>query len=181
MYLDDVKALDLYMLGRRLMKLSEDAMRPAGAPPVPTGLRLIMGDLAEHPESSISEITGRTGLPQSHVSQSVARLRERGAVETAGDPRDGRRTLVRLSPMVAERAAQVGPTPVDAALGEALGLTDPGEIAALVGTLEAVLAQLRHTRGVEGAPRRWLDEARRPWRVDPSAASRSASRGATWR
>jgi DNA-binding MarR family transcriptional regulator len=35
-------------------------------------------------------------LPQSHVSASVARFRERGTVETAADPDDRRRTLVRL-------------------------------------------------------------------------------------
>jgi DNA-binding MarR family transcriptional regulator len=106
-------------------------------------MRLIMGDLAEHSESAIGAITARTGLPQSHVSQSVARLRERGAVETASDPADGRRTLVRLTPMVAERVAQRGPTPADEALGEAMGLSDPDELAAVVTTLQSVLARLR--------------------------------------
>jgi DNA-binding MarR family transcriptional regulator len=122
-----------------------------------------VGDLAENPGSSIGEITERTGLPQSHVSQSVARLRKRGAVQTASDPRDGRRTLVRLSPGVAERAAQVGSREADEALRAAMRLTDPEELAAAVATLEAMLDRLRATAGVDHAGRRRLDEGRRPW------------------
>ena len=135
-----VNALDLYLLGRALMKVGEQAMRGDDAPAVPTGIRLILIDLAEHPGSSIGEITARTGLPQSHVSQSVARLRARGALETASDPRDGRRTLVRLSADLPERAARLGSASVEARLAEALDVSDPGE---LVEALESVLAHLR--------------------------------------
>jgi len=138
-----MNALDLYLLGRRLMKLGEGAMRPPGAPPVPTGVRLIVTDIAEHPGSPIGEIARRTGLPQSHVSHSVARLRERGAVETEGDPKDGRRTLVRLSPTVSARAARHGAARIDGQLAEAAGLGDPSEV---VATLEALLAGLRTNR-----------------------------------
>jgi len=138
-----VTALDLYLLGRRLMKIGEGAMRPPGAPPVPTGVRLIVTDIAEHPGSPIGEIARRTGLPQSHVSQSVARLRERGALQTEGDPDDGRRTLVRLSPSVSARAARHGAAQIDPLLAEAAGLGDPAEI---VASLEALLAGLRRTQ-----------------------------------
>ncbi len=122
------------------MKLGEGAMRPPGAPPVPTGVRLIVTDIAEHPGSPIGTIARRTGLPQSHVSHSVARLRDRGAVETEGDPTDGRRTLVRLSPTVSTRAARHGAAGIDAQLAEAAGLEDPSEV---VATLEALLAGFR--------------------------------------
>jgi DNA-binding transcriptional ArsR family regulator len=141
-----VNALDLYLLGRRLMKLSEEEMRGPDAPPVPTGLRLIVTDVAEHPGSSIGEITARTGLPQSHVSQSVARLRDRGALETTRDPADGRRTLVRLGARIPESAARRGSAPVDGALGEAMGLTDPRAVGELVTSLESVLEHLRAGR-----------------------------------
>jgi DNA-binding MarR family transcriptional regulator len=137
-----MNALDLYLLGRRLMKIGEAAMRPPGAPPVPTGVRLIVTDIAEHPGSPIGEIARRTGLPQSHVSQSVARLRERGAVETESDPGDGRRTLVRLSASVSARAARHGAAQIDSLLSEAAGLDDPAEV---VASLEALLAGLRRT------------------------------------
>ena len=137
-----MNALDLYLLGRRLMKIGEGAMRPPGAPPVPTGVRLIVTDIAEHPGSPIGEIARRTGLPQSHVSQSVARLRERGAVETEGDPNDGRRTLVRLSASVSARAARHSAAHIDTLLAEAAGLDDPAEV---VASLDALLAGLRRT------------------------------------
>ena len=141
-----MKALDLYLLGRRLTKLGEQAMGGHEARRAPTGLRLIVIDVSEHPDSSIGEIAGRTGLPQSHVSQSVTRLRARGALETTSDPRDGRRTLVRLGPGIADRAARLGSVPVDATLGEAMDVTDPNVLADLVAGLESVLAHLRETR-----------------------------------
>jgi DNA-binding MarR family transcriptional regulator len=137
-----VTAQDLYMLGRRLTKLGEGAMRGSDAPDVPPGLRLIVADLAEHPDTPIGAIAARTGLPQSHVSQSVARLSARGAVETARDPRDGRRTLVRLSEAVPRRAARRGSASVDAALGEAAGVTDPAALAELIAGLEDLQARL---------------------------------------
>ena len=124
------------------MKLGEEAMRGPDAPQVPTGVRLIVMDVAEHPGSSIGEIAARTGLPQSHVSESVARLRARGALEVASDPGDGRRTLVRMGPGTADRAARRGSVPVDDALGEAMDVTDPQALAELVAALESVLAHL---------------------------------------
>lgn len=136
------------------MRLGEGALRGPGPPTVPTWLRLVVTDVSEHPDSSIGDIAARTGLPQSHVSQSVARLRARCALQTASDPGDGRRTLVRLSPEVQGRAAQLGSVSVDAALGAALGITDPDAVAALVRTLESVLARLREppasTRPADG-------------------------------
>jgi DNA-binding MarR family transcriptional regulator len=45
----------------------------------------------------------RTGFAQSHVSESVARLKERGLIATSADPADRRRTRVTLSE-VARRA-----------------------------------------------------------------------------
>jgi DNA-binding MarR family transcriptional regulator len=138
-----VNALDLYLLGRRLMKVGESAMRGPDAPAIPSGLRLIVTDIAENTGSSIGEIAARTGLPQSYVSTSVARLRDRGAVETAGDPRDGRRTLVRLTESIPARAARRGGVPIDAALAEEAGLDDPADV---VAALEVLLAGLRRDR-----------------------------------
>jgi hypothetical protein len=47
-------------------------------------------------DSSVSDISSRTGFVQSHVSVSVARLVQRGLVETFTDPTDGCRTRVRF-------------------------------------------------------------------------------------
>src|ERR1700722_297143 len=93
----------LYLLGRKLMKSAEPAL-PAGG--LQSSVRMVVIDVAEHPDSAIGEITARTGFPQSHVSASVARLRELGAVHTTPDPADGRRTLVRIT----DRMHHRGPT-----------------------------------------------------------------------
>jgi DNA-binding MarR family transcriptional regulator len=143
MYSEIVNALDLYLLGRRLMKIGEGAMRGSDAPGIPSGLRLIVTDIAESPGGSIGEIAARTGLPQSYVSTSVARLRDRGAVETATDPRDGRRTLVRLTEAIPARAARRGAVSIDGALAQEAGLEDPAEV---VAALEMLLAGLRRQR-----------------------------------
>jgi DNA-binding MarR family transcriptional regulator len=83
-----MNGLELYRLGRRLMKIGEGAIAASGPAParLPSGVRLILEDIGTHPNSTIGEITARTCFPQSHVSASVARFRERGAVETAVDP-----------------------------------------------------------------------------------------------
>jgi DNA-binding MarR family transcriptional regulator len=139
-----VNAFELYRLGRRLMKIGERAIAasdPAPAP-LPSGVRLILEDIGEHPNSTIGAITARTGFPQSHVSASVARFRERAAVETAVDPEDGRRTLVRLHPDFLRTVGERGAVPVDAALADELGLSGAPVVAELVATLEWVARQV---------------------------------------
>jgi hypothetical protein len=91
--------MELYLLGRRLMQIAESAL-PSGKSA--TVARLVLIDVAFHPDSSISEITERTALHQSQVSAAVGRLRERGVLETGPDPADRRRTLVRTTPAVKE-------------------------------------------------------------------------------
>jgi DNA-binding MarR family transcriptional regulator len=51
----------------------------------------------KNPGASVTDISQRTGFAQSHVSASVARLRERGLLETATDPSDRRRTTIRVT------------------------------------------------------------------------------------
>ena len=80
----------------------------------------MLRDVFAHPGSSITDITARTGLPQSYVSESAARLRSQGILETSADPADGRRTLVRVSAEHPRTVAGKGSAPVDAALAAAL-------------------------------------------------------------
>ncbi len=106
MYYAGMDALDLIILGRQLTRIGERAMRegdleddglgPFGTA-LPAGALIVMRDVLAHPGSSISDITARTGLPQSHVSESVNKLRVKGIAEINADPADRRRTLVRLS------------------------------------------------------------------------------------
>jgi DNA-binding MarR family transcriptional regulator len=134
-----VDALELFVLGRKLMKLADRAM-PSGE--LPTSVRSVLIDVAAHPGSSISQVTTRTGYPQSHVSASVARLRELGAVQTESDPVDGRRTLVRVTPQTIRRAARRNTTSVDGVLAGALSDGDPAELAEVIGALEMLSRRL---------------------------------------
>ena len=113
-----MKSTDLFLLGRQLMKLAEEGLPGQG---VNNSARLVLIDIGANPGSSISEITARTGYPQSHVSTSVSRLREFGAVRTEADPRDRRRTLVWIVPEAVERARSRVISTADAAIAQALG------------------------------------------------------------
>jgi len=150
-----MNALDLIMLGRQLTKIGEEVMRGSKAQSMPTGPSLVLRDVFAHPDSSITDVTARTGLPQSYVSESVARLRDQGIVETSADPADGRRTLVRVTAEHPRTVAAKGSAPVDAALAAALG--DPADAGEIIGTLAALAERLRPES--PGPIRRQLDQA----------------------
>ena len=88
---------ELYRLGRRLIRIGVKAIPPGGFRELPTSVRMVLVDVIDHPETTITQIVERTGFPQSHVSSSVARLRDAGVFVTTVDPNDRRRTLVTLS------------------------------------------------------------------------------------
>ena len=136
-----MNGLELFRLGRKLMKLGEEAIPPSGFRQVPTSVRSVLMDVYEHPGSSVSEITARTGFPQSHVSASVARLRESGALVTTTDPADRRRTLAAPNPEVRRGLSSLAWVPVDAVLARAIGTGDAGQAAEAVAALE-LLARL---------------------------------------
>jgi DNA-binding transcriptional ArsR family regulator len=151
-----VNALDLIMLGRQLTKIGEEVMRGSAASSMPTGPSLVLRDVFAHPDSSITDVTARTGLPQSYVSESVARLRDQGIVETSADPADGRRTLVRITAQHPRTVAAKGSVSVDGALAAALG--DAAGAGRVIGMLSELAERLR-----PGSPdpiRRQLDQAR---------------------
>jgi DNA-binding MarR family transcriptional regulator len=133
----------LYLLGRALMKIGEDALPRTGLDPLPASVRSVLLDVFEHPNSSIGEIAARTGFPQSHVSGAVARLRAiAAALETTVDPEDRRRTLVRPSPALRRRASQWALPPANDALAKALGARSPEEIAEHITALETFAQRL---------------------------------------
>lgn len=125
------------------MKIGEEAIPArAGLHQLPASVRSVLIDIFEHPGSSVGEISVRTGFPQSHVSASVARLREYRAVVTAIDPNDRRRTLVRPNPEVPRQAEPLTSAPIDAALAAALGTENPMEIAEVAAALETLALRL---------------------------------------
>ena len=84
----------------------------------------IIEDVAKNPGTSITEIGQRTGFVQSHVSTSVARLRERGVLETTPDPTDGRRTKVQVAPPAMRAIARRARRPIDDTITTAVADAD---------------------------------------------------------
>lgn len=140
-----MNGFDLYVLGRRLMRLGQEATPTAGIHRLPTSVQLVLVDVGDHPGTSVSEVVARTGLPQSLVSAGIARLREGGALVTEVDPQDRRRTLVRPSPAIASRRAQVPTTPLEDVLGPALGIEDNAEIAHVIELLTELVTRFERT------------------------------------
>jgi DNA-binding MarR family transcriptional regulator len=129
------------------MKLGVRALPPSEFRELPISVRIVLVDVFEHPDSTIGQIVERTGFPQSHVSASVARLRELGMLATSVDPHDRRRTLVGPPPEHRDRLARAEHElePIDdiltAALVERLGPAGADEVERATAALE-LLEQL---------------------------------------
>jgi DNA-binding MarR family transcriptional regulator len=145
--------VELFLLGRTLMKIGEEAM-PAPRDGRTGGTRavlIVLSDIVAHPDSAVGEVAERTGLPQSQVSTAVARLRETGSVVTAPDPDDRRRSLVRVADEPSGRVAEVRATTIDDALRAALGGDEhAGEVAAALEVLARRLSPASVGRGRTG-------------------------------
>jgi DNA-binding MarR family transcriptional regulator len=125
--------MSLFLLGRRLMQIAEGAL--------PTGKwaksgRLVFVDVTYHPNSSITEITERTGFPQSLVSTAVAKLREIGLLESGPDPLDRRRTLVRTTPEISAVQERIGALSIDDILAQELTREDQHELPDVIAALD---------------------------------------------
>lgn len=85
----------MHQLGKRLTQLATGAL---GETSLILGDTVVLEEVLENPGISIKAIHERTGLSQSHVSASVARLRERGLLETAPDRGSAWRSKSRAQP-----------------------------------------------------------------------------------
>jgi DNA-binding MarR family transcriptional regulator len=132
----------VYRLGRLLTRVGEASLKGVDEERLPAGVAVILMDVVEYPDTPIGDIATRTGFPQGHVSTTVARLRERGVVQVTPDPADRRRTLVRVTADFRKRVAQRKGAPIEAALTEIAGLTDPAQAAEVVAALEALADRL---------------------------------------
>lgn len=141
MYSAGVNGVQLFLLGRTLMKIGEQALPEVGY----AGNRavlVVLADVLDNPDSTVGEIAARTGLAQSGVSMAVVRLRQTGSVVARTDPRDRRRTLLRRTDRVSDRVAEVRAHTVDDAIGRALDTDNTDEIRDVVHALEAVSQRL---------------------------------------
>jgi DNA-binding MarR family transcriptional regulator len=135
-----MNSVELYLLGRKLMKIAEDALpKPPGG--IATSVRMVLIDIGENPDSSIGEIAARTGFPQSHVSTAVARLRDFGALVTTVDEQDRRRTLVRVAPGIQQRARRAE-VPVGGAVAAALKTSDREIVDEVLSSLDTISGHL---------------------------------------
>jgi DNA-binding MarR family transcriptional regulator len=135
-----VDALDLIVLGRQLTKIGELALRGSTPSRTTNGRALVLRDVFTNPNSSISEITIRTGLPQSYVSDSIAELRDDGILEALPDPKDRRRTRVTVSPAHRRQVAKRASTPIDAALAEEVGPSQARQVLPVLRRLAELLS-----------------------------------------
>lgn len=90
----------LHRLARTLREIALDATADDGETPISAGDIAIAEDIAHHDRTSVGQIASRTGLAQSLVSRTVAKMDNAGVVLSERDPADGRRRLVSIAPMV---------------------------------------------------------------------------------
>ncbi|MET8025333.1 helix-turn-helix domain-containing protein [Streptomyces avermitilis] len=158
-----MNGVELFLLGRTLMKIGEQAMpQPeAAARGSVRSVLVVLGDIVTRPGTTVGEIAARTGLPQSQVSTAVARLEEAGSVNTRPDPADRRRRLIHPAAKPSARVAEVRAAPLDDALTAALSAPDgtapdPGTLHEITTALD-VLA--RHLTPEAATRARDLDNA----------------------
>lgn len=130
----------LLRLGKHLVNLSHDHVREPDDPPLTPAERAVLSVVLSDPDRTVGELVQLTGFVQSHISASVARLRDRGWLHTAPDPADGRRTLVRPADGVVRGVARRAAYSIDDTLAAALGDTAAAQRAvALLTELNALL------------------------------------------
>ena len=134
-------AARLHRLVRKLTEVSRAATTDPGEPGVGVSELAIIEDVSARDGTTVSEITARTGLAQSYVSRTAAKLREAGVFTTAPDPADGRRVLLRIAPAVRQEVFRArGALPIDAALAATVG--DAGRVPRIIALLEELAGQL---------------------------------------
>ncbi|MFD1540374.1 MarR family winged helix-turn-helix transcriptional regulator [Nonomuraea guangzhouensis] len=140
-----MNGVELFLLGRTLMKIGEQALPTEGIGHHATSVRTVLivaSDVRAHPGSAVGEIAVRAGLPQSAVSGAVARLRATGAIVTEPDPDDRRRLVIQPAPEPSNRVNEIRSTPIDKALATALGTGDPKQVAEVGALLDELAGQL---------------------------------------
>lgn len=143
-----MNAARLHRLARVLRELatdltSETSEGRASATEVTIGM-----DIFEHDQTTIGEITKRTGVAQSQVSTTVAAMRDHGLLTIEADPMDRRRGRITLDPEAREQlASSRGRRPVGDAVRDYLvrgsGRTDSdAQVQAIEQLLDALADQL---------------------------------------
>jgi len=146
-----VDAGQLHRVARLLREVALDATADPGETPVSAGDVAIAEDIAHHDKASVGEIAARTGLAQSLVSRTVAKLHDARVVVTERDPGDGRRVLISIAPSVRtglfrSRARR----PIEPALRSRYPESSEAEVARVVALLEELADILTSETGSRG-------------------------------
>jgi DNA-binding MarR family transcriptional regulator len=138
-----MNAGELHHLARVLRDIAIRATSDPGELPVSPGDLAIIEDISHHRDTPLGDIAKRTGLAQSLVSKTVARMRDAGVVRTKVDTDDRRRVLIAIDPKMRKglfrtRAAR----PIEPAIRGQLQHATDAELAAIVTMLDRLLARL---------------------------------------
>ena len=126
-------------MARVLREMAVAATANPGERPVSASTVAIAEDVAGNPSTSISQIVERTGLAQSLVSGTVARLSHAGVFVVEQDPTDRRRMLVTTSP---KRRAEDFTERGARGIGDAIRQAVPGATDARVARIQSALDRL---------------------------------------
>ncbi len=145
---------ELFRLARLLRAVAIAAARGPDEPPAPPGLVNITDDISHHDGTSVGEVAARTGLAQSLVSKTVARLRDAGVVDVTVDPTDRRRTSITITQSARSRIfATRGARGVTSALHDHLPGLSRERVAEVEALLDQLASALRDTpRSLGGEP-----------------------------
>ncbi|MFI2231711.1 MarR family winged helix-turn-helix transcriptional regulator [Nocardia testacea] len=141
----------LHRVIQRLTDLAREVALSEGDPPSSPAELTVLDDVVSRPGSSVRQITERTGLVQSQVSTTVARLAGRGLVRTEVDPADRRRTLVFPSAALLSTIEERTARSVDELLGARFGTAEAERVVGMLAGLDAALSPFAGERG-EGEP-----------------------------
>ncbi len=128
---------------RKLTEVSRAATADPGEPRMGVSELAIIEDVSARDGTPVSEVASRTGLAQSYVSKTVAKLRAAGALTTAEDPADRRRVLIRIAPDMRQDVFRArGARSIDPALARTLGDDDPDRLRRTIALLEELATQV---------------------------------------
>ncbi len=137
-----MNAGELHKLTSVLRAIAAAATADPGERPQAPSTVAIVQDVAAHPDSCISDIAERTGLAQSLISTTVAKLKDRGIFTAAPDPTDRRRTVVTVQPAAGAAFGHRGARPITEALARALPDATTDQLHSIEGALTQLADQL---------------------------------------
>lgn len=113
---------------------------------LPVVSMVVMRQIGHEPGITIGELSRRTGVAKSHISNTVESLAQKGLIEKRPDPADQR--LVRVFPTEqAEARHRQIHAEIKSQLSEVLASVPPEKVAALIDGLQALKAALEERKG----------------------------------